>query len=166
MSLRAVYERFLASPNPLSLSEDATLKYITTLTTFTKAGPIVKHLEAQTRNVVKKKGEHVIGVVEGHSSLSMDIETTLEFMSGGGAYLPGLENFVTDKIVTFPTVRRASSPREKISLMEISSNTFADPHCALRPGKQNPTHPNLLGSRCTAETSRCHRFSSKELAYL
>lgn len=104
MSLRAVYERFLASPNSLGLSENASLNYIPTLRTFTQQGPIIRHLENQNRNEVRKKSEKVIEAVEGQSSLSLDVETTLEFISSGGAYLPGLENFVTDRIVTFPTV--------------------------------------------------------------
>ena len=108
MSLQAVYERFLGSPDPSSLTEDACIHYITTLTTFHNAEPIVKHLQTQNRSVVKKKAEKVIGAVEGQSALSLDVETTLEFISGGGTYLPGLENFVTDKIVTFPTVSRST----------------------------------------------------------
>ncbi|KAF7508991.1 hypothetical protein GJ744_008547 [Endocarpon pusillum] len=104
MSIRAVYEGFLASPNSLSLSENASLNYIPTLRTFTQQGPIIRHLENQNRNEVRKKSEKVIGAVEGQSSLCLDVETTLEFISSGGAYLPGLENFVTDRIVTFPTI--------------------------------------------------------------
>jgi hypothetical protein len=104
MSLKAVYERFLASPNPLSLSENASLNYVPTLQTFTQTGLVIRHLENQNKNDVRKKSEKIISIVEGQSSLSVDIETTLEFISGGGTYLPGLENFVTDRIVTFPTV--------------------------------------------------------------
>jgi hypothetical protein len=109
MSLKAIYERFLTSPNPLSLSENASLNYISTLRTFSQSGPIIRHLESQNKNEVRKKAEKVIAVVEGHNSLSLDVETTLEFISNGGAYLPGLENFVTDRIVTFPSV---SEPKE------------------------------------------------------
>lgn len=104
MSLKAVYERFLASPNPLNLSENAALNYIPTLRTFIQAGPVIRHLESQNTNEVRKKSERVIAAVEGQNSISLDIETTLEFISGGGAFLPGLENFVTDKIVVFPSV--------------------------------------------------------------
>jgi hypothetical protein len=107
MSLKAVYERFLASPNPLNLSENASLNYIPTLRTFTQPGPVIRHLESQNTNEVRKKSERVIAAVEGQNSISLDIETTLEFISGGGAFLPGLENFVTDKIVVFPSVSLA-----------------------------------------------------------
>lgn len=104
MSLRSVYERFLASPDSLRLSENASLYYIPTLRTFTPSGAIIRHLESQTKSEVRKKAEKVIGSVEGQSSISLDVETTLEFISSGGVYLPGLENFVTDRIVTLPTV--------------------------------------------------------------
>ena len=104
MSLQAVYERFLGSPDSHMLAENASLNYITTLTTINTAEAIIQHLHAQNRMVVKKKAEKVIGAIEGQSAVSLDVETTLEFISGGGAYLPGLENFVTDKIATFPVV--------------------------------------------------------------
>jgi hypothetical protein len=107
MSLRATYERFLASPNAESLAETASLNYVTTLTTVNRAEPITTHLQTQNKSVVKKRAEKVIGAVEGASALSLDVETTLEFISGGGAYLPGLENFVTDKVVTFPAVSQS-----------------------------------------------------------
>jgi hypothetical protein len=104
MSLKVIYERFLASPNPLSLSENVSLNYIPTLRTFTESGPVIRHLESQSKSEVRKKSEKVIAAVEGQNSLSLDMETTLEFISSGGAYLPGLENFVTDRVVTFPSV--------------------------------------------------------------
>lgn len=108
MSLQAAYERFLASPTSDGLSENASLNYIPTLRTFTQSGPVIRHLESQSRNEVRKKEEKIIAAVEGQSSLALDVETKLEFISGGGAYLPGLENFVTDKTVTFPTVSPVS----------------------------------------------------------
>ena len=120
MALRATYERFLSSPNPLNLTESSSLHYIPTLTSFSQSGPIIKHLESQNKSVVKKKNEKTISAVEGGNSLALEIESTLEFMSGGGAYLPNLENFVTDKIVTFPTVCRSPCPG-RLSL------TIADP---------------------------------------
>jgi hypothetical protein len=107
MSLRATYEKFLGSPNAESLAETASLNYVTTLTTVNRAEPITTHLQTQNKSVVKKRAERVIGAVEGVSALSLDVETTLEFISGGGAYLPGLENFVTDKVVTFPAVSQS-----------------------------------------------------------
>ena len=113
MSLKTVYERFLASPNPLSLTESASINYIPTLKTFAQPASVIRHLEDQNKNEVRKKAEKIIAAVEAHNALSLDVETTLEFISGGGAYLPGLENFVTDRIVTFPTVSPFSNSREQ-----------------------------------------------------
>jgi hypothetical protein len=109
MALTAVYERFLASPNPLSLAETASLHYIPTLTSYTQSGPIIRHLESQNKNVVKTKSAKTIHAVESPSSLALEVDTTLEFISGGGAYAPGLENFIVDKIATLPLVGYHSS---------------------------------------------------------
>ncbi len=55
--------------------------------------------------MLKKKNEKVLDAVEGSHSLSLDIETTIEFRNSGGAYLPGLDdNFVADRTVIFPMV--------------------------------------------------------------
>ncbi|KAK5948288.1 hypothetical protein OHC33_010722 [Knufia fluminis] len=102
MGLQAVYERFLASPNPLNLAENATYQYVTTLTSFKQQGAIIRHLEDQHKNVVKKKTEKVISAVEGLTSVAIIVETTLEFISSGGAYLPGLDNFIIDRTATLP----------------------------------------------------------------
>ncbi|KAF2201123.1 hypothetical protein GQ43DRAFT_440895 [Delitschia confertaspora ATCC 74209] len=104
MSLSAKYQAFLANPSTGALAEDASLHYITTLTSINDADRIVKHFSLQER-LLKKKSEKVIGTVEGAQDLCLDIETTIEFVSGGGAYLPGLDdNFVADRTVSFPTV--------------------------------------------------------------
>lgn len=104
MSLKAVYERFLADPSPASLSADAALNYIATTTTFSCPDPIVKHLTSQSR-IVKKKSEKIVNAVEGVHSLCLDVETALEFTSGGGAYLLELDdNFLVDRVVTVPIV--------------------------------------------------------------
>lgn len=127
MSLKAVYARFLASPNPLDLSENASLNYIPTLRTFTQPGPVIRHLESQNKNEVRKKAERVIAAVEGQASLSLEVETTLEFISSGGVYLPGLENFVTDRIVTFPSVSSTENLPPNYNDIGI-----IDPHHQLR----------------------------------
>ena len=105
MTLHAIYEKYLASPGLSALSQSASLSYVTTLTTLKEAEPIIKHLERQNRSVVKTKSQKVISAIEGQNALAADVETTLEFISGGGAYLPGLDNFIVDKIATFPVVR-------------------------------------------------------------
>jgi hypothetical protein len=104
MSLTAVYERFLASPNPLSLAENASLHYIPTLTSHSQPGPIIRHLETQNKSVVTIKSAKTISAVEGLNAIAIEVDTTIEFVSGGGAYLPGLENFVADKTATLPIV--------------------------------------------------------------
>lgn len=104
MSLKQVYERFLAAPNPLHLADDASLQYVTTLTTFKQQGPIIKHLDNQQKNVVKKQNERIISQVEGSTSLAIIVETTLEFISSGGAYLPGLDTFIIDRQARLPVV--------------------------------------------------------------
>jgi len=111
MALRSVYERFLDAPSTQSLAENASLHYVTTLTSFSHSGPIIKHLESQNKKIVSTKSGAVIGVVEGPSALALEVETTLEFLSGGGSYLPGLENFVVDRTATIPTVRSIPGDR-------------------------------------------------------
>ena len=104
MSLKSVYESYLASPTSNALSDNATLNYITTLTTISASTSIIKH-HAAHQKVLQKKQEKVIDSVEGSNAITLDVETTLEFLSGGGAYLPGLDdNFVSDRVVTFPMV--------------------------------------------------------------
>lgn len=105
MALRDIYQRFLDLPNPLSLSQDASLHYITTLTSFSQSAQIIRHLETQNKNVVSTNSVKVISAVESTNSLALEVETVLEFISGGGTYLPGLENFIVDKIAIIPTVR-------------------------------------------------------------
>lgn len=108
-SLQAIYQDFLAKPRPDALSSDAaSLNYITTLTTITPAAAIVKHIAAH-QQVLKKKEEKVLSAIEGEGALCLDVETTLEFNTGGGAYLPGLDdNFLADRVVTFPMVGLSS----------------------------------------------------------
>ena len=108
MSLKSIYQAYLANPSAAALSDEASLNYITTLTTINTATSIVKH-NAAHQKVLKKKQETVLDCVEGGNAVTLDVETTLEFVSGGGAYLPGLDdNFVSDRVVTFPMVRAES----------------------------------------------------------
>jgi hypothetical protein len=104
MTLSAQYQRFLANPSAAALADAAAIHYITTLTTINDAAEIVKHLGAQDKQL-KKKGEKVLSAIESSSGLCVDVETTIEFVSGGGAYLPGLDdNFLSDRVATFPVV--------------------------------------------------------------
>ena len=104
-SLKAIYQNYLATPSLAALSNDAaSLSYITTLTTINSAAAIVKHVSAHEK-VLKKKQETVLTAIESQDAICLDVETTLEFITGGGAYLPGLDdNFLADRVVTFPMV--------------------------------------------------------------
>ncbi|CRG91640.1 hypothetical protein PISL3812_08690 [Talaromyces islandicus] len=104
MSLQAVYERFLASPSAGPLARDVSLNYITTTTVITGADAVLSHLQRQQK-IVEKKGDKTLSAIETADALVLDVETTLGFVSGGGAYLPSLDdNFLADRVVTFPTV--------------------------------------------------------------
>lgn len=103
--LKSVYQSFLENPNASALNNHASLNYITTLTTIKTAAAIVQHLAAHHR-VLTKKEEKILSCIEGSDALCLDVETTLEFITGGGAYLPGLDdNFLADRVVTFPMVK-------------------------------------------------------------
>jgi hypothetical protein len=104
MALQAAYQQFLAAPDPAQLADDASLHYITTLVSLNGAPAIVKHLQSQ-RYELRKHEETFLDVVEGPHALAVETHTTIEFRTGGGAYLPGLDdNFLADRTVTFPIV--------------------------------------------------------------
>jgi hypothetical protein len=104
MALQSAYKQFLAAPDPTFLAPDASLHYITTLHTVNGSNEILRHLKIQDHEL-KKKEEKFLDVVEGENALAVEIHTTIEFLSGGGAYLPSLDdNFLADRIVTFPIV--------------------------------------------------------------
>lgn len=104
MSLKALYEKFLARPDSGLLSTDVALHYITTTTSFNGRDAVANHLTKQD-GIAKKKSEKILSTVEGPTSLCLDVELTLEFVVGGGAYLLTLdENFIVDRVVTFPLV--------------------------------------------------------------
>jgi hypothetical protein len=110
MTLRDSYAAFLANPSTGALAGTATLHYITTLTSIKDATAIIKHLSVQEK-LLKKKQQKILDAIEGQHALSVDVDTTIEFQNGGGAYLPGLDdNFVSDRTVTFPMVRQFEVP--------------------------------------------------------
>ncbi|KAI0124646.1 hypothetical protein BJ170DRAFT_597505 [Xylariales sp. AK1849] len=102
MALQAVYKQFLAAPNSSLLANDATLHYVTTTTTLRSGTEIIKHVSS-LRNQVKKKKEEFLTVIEGQNAAAIEVDTVLEFVSSGGAYLPGLDdNFLADRTVYLP----------------------------------------------------------------
>lgn len=99
MSATATYQQFLAAPNSSLLAANASLHYITTTTSSIGPTDIIKHFNT-LRNQVKKKKEEVLEAIEGQSALVLIVDTTLEFITSGGAYLPGLDdNFLADRTV-------------------------------------------------------------------
>jgi hypothetical protein len=104
MALQAAYKQFLAAPNSSALADNASLHYVTTTSSFTGATEIIKHL-ASVRNKIKKKREDVLFAVEGQHALAAELDTTLEFVTSGGPYLPGLDdNFLADRTVYLAVV--------------------------------------------------------------
>lgn len=134
MTLRDSYLAFLATPSTGALADNAALHYIPTLTTIQDATAIIKHLSVQEK-LLKKKNEKVLDTVEGHNALSLDVETTIEFQNGGGAYLPGLDdNFVADRTVIFPMVNMRFRNHSRALLIAI--NRFIS--CTLMPQERLP----------------------------
>jgi hypothetical protein len=165
MALKAVYERFLSSPTSGVLSPDVSLSYITTTTSITGSEQVIKHLSNQEK-AVKKKGDKILSIVETPDTVVLDVETTLEFATGGGAYLPSLDdNFLADRVVTFPTVRLYFLLVQSTGCAVNPLLMTADSYCPLQFAIPDPTGQNLLGPRFALETSRSHRFSWKELAH-
>jgi hypothetical protein len=104
MALQAAYKQFLAAPSSSLLASDATLHYVTTTTSYRGATDIIKHLNTLS-NQVKKKKEDVLTVIEGQDAAAIEIGTTLEFVTSGASYLPGLDdNFLADRTVHLPIV--------------------------------------------------------------
>lgn len=103
-TLRAKYEAYLAAPSTGALAEAASIHYVPTLTTINEPTGILKHLAAQQK-LLKKKSERILSAIESSNGLCVDTETTIEFIAGGGAILPGLDdNFLSDKVVILPMV--------------------------------------------------------------
>ncbi|KAF3391449.1 hypothetical protein F1880_007834 [Penicillium rolfsii] len=102
--LKDSYQRFLANPRNAPLAANASLIYVPTTTKVEGAGAIATHTSRQA-SIVKKNSERIINAIESSDALCLDMETTLEFVEGGGAYLPSLDdNFLADRVVTFPTI--------------------------------------------------------------
>ena len=98
MSLKTNYEAFLGSPTVAALAENAALHYVPTLTTANDGNAVIRRLKTSN---VKRREERVLNAIEAQSALVVEVETTLEFVHDGGAYLPGLDgNFLADRVVT------------------------------------------------------------------
>ena len=103
--MSSTYQEFLAAPNSSLLAANASLHYITTTTSYNGPTEIIKHL-GSLRKLVRKKKEAVLDLVEGKTAIAVEMDTTLEFLTGGGPYLPGLDdNFLSDRTVYLAIVR-------------------------------------------------------------
>ncbi|KAG4428992.1 hypothetical protein IFR05_015531 [Cadophora sp. M221] len=121
MALQAAYQQFLAAPKESALASNASLHYITTLVTLNGSAAIIKHLGIQSHDL-KKKEEKLLDAVEAADALAVEVHTTVEFVTGGGSYLPGLDdNFLADRVVTFPIIHMVSfNPDGKIQQIRQS----------------------------------------------
>jgi len=114
---RTEYQRFLDNPKVAKLAGDVSLIYVPTTTKFEQPDNVITHVLKQN-HVVKTKSHKVISAIEGSDALCLDMETTLEFMEGGGAYLPSLDdNFLADRVVTFPTVNKPPRSRDRVKIV-------------------------------------------------
>lgn len=116
------YQRFLDNPRSAKLADDVSMIYVPTTTKFEQADNVITHV-LKNAKVVKTKSNQVISAIEGSDSLCLDMETTLEFTEGGGVYLPSMDdNFLADRVATFPTVN--SPTRVALSEANASSCRF------------------------------------------
>lgn len=99
------YLLFLRSPSESALASDAALHYITTTTSIHESAAIIKHFQAQER-VVKKKSESVMSSFGTSDGAIVETDTTFEFIRGGGAILPQMDdNMLADSVASLPMVR-------------------------------------------------------------
>ncbi|KAL6818595.1 hypothetical protein GGI42DRAFT_9150 [Trichoderma sp. SZMC 28013] len=106
--MAAAYKQFLASPSSSLLADNASLHYVTTLTSFVGATEIIKHLNTLQKQVKKKK-EDVISLIDGQNVIAVEVDTCIEFVTSGGAYLPGLDdNFLSDREAFLPIMHIVS----------------------------------------------------------
>lgn len=107
MALAATYKQFLAAPDASLLANDASLNYVTTTTSIKSAADILQHIRT-SNGKFKKNKEEFLHAVQGQNALAVEIDTTLEFLTSGGPYLPGLDdNFLSDRVVYVPIVRKS-----------------------------------------------------------
>ncbi|THX61730.1 hypothetical protein D6C90_09032 [Aureobasidium pullulans] len=114
------YLSFLRSPSESALAHDAALHYITTTTSIHEASAIIKHFQTQDK-VVKKKSEIVLSSFGTSDGAVVETDTTFEFVRGGGAILPQMDdNMLADSVASLPMVHVVQYNGEgKISQIRI-----------------------------------------------
>jgi len=118
--LKDSYKKFLNNSGDAPLAANVTLIYVPTTTRIEGADAVKNHASRQAR-IVKKKSEQVISAIESSEALCLDIETTFEFVQGGGAYLPAMDdNFLMDSVATIPTVSIPISHYPRLSKSAIA----------------------------------------------
>ena len=117
----SAYTAFLQSPSTSHLASDASINYITTTTTINEPTAILKHLQAQLKQITKKE-EKILNTIDGGNSLCLETQLTIQFVFGGGAYLPAMDqNLLDEKIVTFPVIHTVDFDGEqKIKQIRLS----------------------------------------------
>ncbi|QIW97538.1 hypothetical protein AMS68_003056 [Peltaster fructicola] len=117
--MASIYTDFLKSPNAATLSSKAILSYITTTTVLSDPTAIIKHLQAQAKQL--SRDDKVLNVIESSNGVAIETETTLKFRAGGGAFLPGVDDNLLDEktavvpvvhIVTFDAQQKISAIRQ------------------------------------------------------
>ncbi|RPA82618.1 hypothetical protein BJ508DRAFT_86508 [Ascobolus immersus RN42] len=95
------YQSFLARPVAGHLAEDASMIYTTTADLIQGADTIIKHF-SKNNQLFSKRSDKQISVVETQDTLVYETDTSIEFRTGGGSFLPGLDdNFLSDQTVNF-----------------------------------------------------------------
>lgn len=129
--MAATYKQFLASPSSSLLADNASLHYVTTLTSFVGATEIIKHLNTLQKQVKKKK-EDVLSLIDGQNVIAVEVDTCIEFVTSGGAYLPGLDdNFLSDREAFLPIVSLQIQHIHRRTLSSYSP-PVSTPKCAFR----------------------------------
>lgn len=114
-----IYTQYLQSPSTSHLADDATLVYVTTTTEIREPTAILKHLNAQAKQIEVKENK-VLNVVDGQDGVAVETETTLQFKLGGGTYLPGMdENLLDERVVTFPMTHFVRFEQQKIKSIRL-----------------------------------------------
>ncbi|KAH8737115.1 hypothetical protein BGZ61DRAFT_280995, partial [Ilyonectria robusta] len=100
--MAATYKQFLAAPSSSLLADTASLHYVTTTTSISGPTAIIKHINVLQKQIAKKK-EDILNIVDGQNMIVLEIDTGLGFLTGGGPYLPGLDdNFLTTNDAYLP----------------------------------------------------------------
>lgn len=172
--LKDSYQKFRANPRNAPLASNVSLIYVPSTTRIDGAEAVATHVSRQSA-AVKKKSENIISAIESSDSLCLDIETTLEFLEGGGAYLPSFDdNFLADRVVTIPMVKFPENLHSALhgpqsvldnatqlvnKVLTNAALALLAPHCPLQRRTTDPASANLLGSGLSAQGTRSHRCS-------